>query len=140
MSRRGANAIDLALCMPVFALLVAGLVDFGWLFFHRAAVGAAAQKGCRAGALVDPIRGDPEGTAATAMVSALLANGVPCGDSCATSVLDVGTEGKRTLICRLSIHFHPLVGVLARDMPLSATAEAPFEWQRGPAAISSASP
>ena len=121
--------------MPVFVLIVAGLVDFGWLFFHRSAVDAAVQAGCREGALVDPLLGDPDATAASAMVVALEDNGVPCGGTCTTSVTETGTVPNRSLQCQLGIDFKPLFGLLSTDMPLSSTTQARFEWQREPSSL-----
>jgi len=121
--------------MPVFVVIVAGLTDFGWLFFHRSAVDAAVQAGCREGALVDPLLGDPEATATAGMVSALRDNGVPCGEGCTTAVTQTGVVPSRSLQCHLSIHFEPLFGLLTGKMPVSATTDARFEWQREPSAL-----
>jgi TadE-like protein len=63
--RRGANAIEFALIMPVMVGLVSAVLDYGYLFAVRFGVGAAAEEGARVGSLtVDPL--DPIGPAKAA--------------------------------------------------------------------------
>src|SRR5687768_924192 len=52
-SRRGANAIEFGLLAPVFALLLTGIVDAGWLLMLREACDSAARDGARAAAFAD---------------------------------------------------------------------------------------
>jgi len=52
-SERGAEIIELALVTPIFALLIAGMFDFGFLFRNWEVVTNAAREGARVGVLPD---------------------------------------------------------------------------------------
>ncbi len=116
--------------MPLFVLIVAGIVDFGWLFFHRSAVDAAVHSGCREGSLVDPMVGDPMARATTALVEALDSGGLPCNDRCTTTVSETGAIPNRALRCELTLEFDPLFGLITGGRSLRATTQVRFEWQR----------
>ena len=51
MSRRGSQAIEFALILPVFLMLVFGGIDFLWLMIETAQVQQAVGSGCRGGAV-----------------------------------------------------------------------------------------
>ena len=50
MGRRGSQAIEFALILPVFLMLVFGGIDFLWLMIEKAQVQQAVGAGCRGGA------------------------------------------------------------------------------------------
>jgi Flp pilus assembly protein TadG len=52
-SDRGAEIIELAMVTPIFALLIAGMFDFGFLFRNWEVVTNAAREGARLGSLPD---------------------------------------------------------------------------------------
>ena len=60
--RRGASAIEFALCLPIFCAIVFGIIEYGWVFFQQANVIAAVREGARLGVTL-PRTSDPEGTA-----------------------------------------------------------------------------
>jgi Flp pilus assembly protein TadG len=49
-SRRGSQAVEFALVLPVLVLMIGGIVDYGWYFTQSLTVVAAARDGARAGA------------------------------------------------------------------------------------------
>ena len=53
-SRRGGNAIEFALTAPVIAVLLAGIVDYGWLFYQQIALQNATRDSVRAGSVAPP--------------------------------------------------------------------------------------
>ncbi|MCX8102604.1 MAG: pilus assembly protein, partial [Geminicoccaceae bacterium] len=59
----GASAVEFALILPVFLLLVMGALQFGWILFVRHELYAAAQQICRQLAL----GADTAATATTAL-------------------------------------------------------------------------
>jgi Flp pilus assembly protein TadG len=60
-NERGAEAVEFALVVPVFLLLVFGVVDFGWMINHDTMVNNASREGARLGAL-DPFTADIQAT------------------------------------------------------------------------------
>lgn len=61
-ARRGAEAIEFALTIPVLLLLAGGIIDFGWFTTHQSSIQAAASVGARAASRT-PSDEDPESTA-----------------------------------------------------------------------------
>lgn len=49
VSRRGSNAVELALVLPVLLALMTGVMDYGWILLHQHLAGDAAAAGVRAG-------------------------------------------------------------------------------------------
>jgi Flp pilus assembly protein TadG len=58
---RGAEAVEFALVVPIFLLLVFGVVDFGWMINNDTMVNNASREGARVGAL-DPVTADIQAT------------------------------------------------------------------------------
>jgi Flp pilus assembly protein TadG len=70
-SRRGAQAIEFALTLPVLVVLAAGLVDVGQFLYVSERIASVASEGARHGAIADPDLGeDPLGFAAAAATEA----------------------------------------------------------------------
>lgn len=67
-ARRGANAIEFALVMPVLLAIVTGMMDYSWIFMLRHGAMNAARYGARQGSVADPA-GDPDGVAASAALA-----------------------------------------------------------------------
>ena len=136
LGRRGANAIEFALCMPVFVMIAAATVDFAWLLYHRSTVDAALGDGCRVGALVDPLLGYPQNVAEAALVDALESNGLPCESvACQATAELVGSVPERSIHCELDITFDPLFGILAGDQHMHVETQRRLEWQRQSTAL-----
>jgi Flp pilus assembly protein TadG len=55
---RGAAAVEFALVLPFFLLLVLGTIDYGYFFFVSEVVTNAAREGARAGSVLDPSKPD----------------------------------------------------------------------------------
>lgn len=49
--RRGANAVEFALMLPVLISFLLGIIDFGWYFSQQAIVTNCVREGARTGAL-----------------------------------------------------------------------------------------
>jgi len=60
--RRGSEALEFALSLPILLVILAGIVDFGWFATHQSAVFGAAAYGARAGSMT-PQDLDPVATA-----------------------------------------------------------------------------
>lgn len=61
---RGASAVEFALVLPIFALLMFAIIDFGWYFYTEHTLQFAVREGTRL-ALVGRILTGPDGTPMT---------------------------------------------------------------------------
>ncbi len=132
---RGGAAIEFALILPVFVILLMTILEYGWLFYHRAALDSAANTGCRAGSLVDPGMGEANMTAVVTRVedstdTALTGLGIECGGRCRTSVVAFGTGPARSIRCSLDFQFDPLVGAFLNPRTLESLQVSRLEYQR----------
>ena len=131
---RGASAMEFALTFPVFILLVGGMIDFGWYFYHQASLDSAVHMGCRRGVTQDPglalvDLADVETEAAVSLVAALNANGLSCGTGCVVSVGHVGAKPSLTMTCSATLPYTPLMGMAPTGKVASKTSMR-FEFQR----------
>jgi Flp pilus assembly protein TadG len=55
---RGASAVEFALILPVFVLIIAAIVDFGFIFAQQVSLNNAARDASRTG-VVKPLAGNP---------------------------------------------------------------------------------
>lgn len=134
-SKRGNTAVEFALTLPVFTLMVLGMIDVSWLYYHRSALDTAASVGCRAGALVDPGRGnanigDVQYAAEEALLEALKANGGGDCDSCEVTVTTFGASPGTSLRCDVTRDFTPVAGFVVGATSLSSTMVVRLEYQR----------
>jgi Flp pilus assembly protein TadG len=100
--RRGSNAIEFAMLLPVLMAIVSAIVDYGWYYSEELAVIASAREGARAGAVT------------------------PMPDACAAAItraraalIDAGLDGDRALLRATTRGAAP-------DQVLTVTAEVPF--------------
>ncbi len=138
--KRGANALEFALLLPVFVLLLGGSIDLSQMMLAQGAMRTAVGRGCRAGTLVDPGLAEANvsaviNTAKTSVLNAYQSNVGPC-PSCVVTVTLEGAIPNRAVRCRLSA---PWAGGLTPGLSgLTAgtmTDEAVYrlEFQRAPA-------
>ena len=133
--RRGANAVEFALLLPVFVAVLGGSMEMGWLMFQHGAVRTAVTQGCRAAAMLDPgiDEGDLGGVisaAETHILTRYAANGGAC-DACSASASAMGTVPMRSLQCSLNAPYTSLttwVGLMPST--LSSSVMARMEYQR----------
>ena len=80
--RRGSQAVEFALTLPVLTVMLLGLVDYGWFFLQQSLVANAMREAMRYGAIQKPATGDAAGTC------------TPCRTSTATeAVVLLGNYG-----------------------------------------------
>jgi Flp pilus assembly protein TadG len=131
--RRGQAAVEFALIVPVFLLLVAGTIQFGQVYFAYAQLLQAAQEGARYGAVLPNTRNDaaiiarvqqmaPGRTAdpvtVTSTVSATSSTPVATASRTRGNLLTVSVQHSAAL----RIPFFPV-----RSLPLRATASMVIE-------------
>jgi Flp pilus assembly protein TadG len=136
-SRRGANAVEFALLLPVFISFLCGIIDMGWMAFERSAMISATTFGCREGALIDPGQDDADvqdviDTAEAAILSSFETTGATCTGSttCEPTAVTFGTAPNRALECSFTRSFVPLTGLIPFPSEIATNMVVRMEWQR----------
>ena len=69
-SEKGQAAVEFALCLPLVLMILAAVIDFGWVFMHELTLSTAVREGARAavtsvgdGTYIDKARNKVEDTA-----------------------------------------------------------------------------
>lgn len=137
-NRRGTHALEFALTVPVWIVVLGAIFDFGWLFMNQAALDQAANVGCRSGSLIDAGAGDANledlrTNAKERIESYMVEIGSDC-DSCDVTLSTVGDPPARTLVCEVTRDVPALTGAFFKGRELRSMRVARLEWQR-PAAV-----
>ncbi len=120
-ARRGAAALEFALCAPVLVTVAAGVVDWGWFLSREAQLEDAARDAARSGAAA-PEGVAPEDLAEGRMAESLAALGFDVASSSVTATtVDDATLGGDVLTLQVSTPYNPPVGLIASADFLSAT-------------------
>lgn len=134
--RRGANAIEFALTLPVFLLITLGAVDFAWYAWNWTTLSSAAATACRAGSTRD-IGDDRDDMAdvftftETELDAQITRSALPCLAGECTVVIDtVGDVPDHSLRCRVNRDVEPLAGLFVGGITLQGVALTRFEYQR----------
>lgn len=136
VERRGANAIEFALTLPVFLVLIMGIIDYGFYFGGQAVLDAAVLEGTRLGAITDPADGaDLEDIAETRMeeIASMMCGSncvYNCEDRTVNLVIAGDTEPIRELACTINWPITPLVGLVPMPSNITSRGRQLLEWQR----------
>jgi len=133
-SRRGANAIEFALLMPVFVGVVLGILDYAWLQFQLQGVATAVHSGCRSAATIDPGLNERDiglvlARARTKMLAAYQQSGGTCA-GCVATASAIGALPNRSVECTMSLPFTSLTGFVPAPARIEANVVARHEYQR----------
>jgi len=109
-SRRGSNAIEFALTLPVFVILLSGMIDFSWYFFSGWRVSSAVREGIRV-ASVTPVADDPVERAETAVTNAGIAYSITWDSGFPTAAI-VGTAPDRGIEVEAQASVTALIGLI----------------------------
>lgn len=114
--RRGSQAVEFALVLPVLVTMLLALVDYGWFFLRQALVVNSVRESLRFGSMQSPDAGDADGdcspcTTGTAdrIVSALATYSIVIDASEVTPTI-IEVEGTCALSLTPTIPFEPMVG------------------------------
>ena len=133
-NRRGGQAIEFALILPVFVAMITAIFEFGWMFFVRSPVIHAVRDGCRAGAVIPPDESPTAQEVATGEMTDFLAGySIDCrGDTerCGITINITGETPFQTMDCTLAIAYEPLIGLVPHPSQLSARSVVMFEIQQ----------
>ena len=123
-ARRGGNALEFALVVPVLLALVTGLVDYSWVFLLRNCAILSAREGARMGAVTDPAK-SPENAAASAALETWQAYGL--GGSPTIEAFRVGDP--QLIVVRITLATTDTIGFVATPDQLRITAAEQMEKQ-----------
>lgn len=134
-SRRGAEALEFALVLPIFLTLLAGTFDYGMLFFTQFRVNAELHTALRWGALQMPSELEREVGGCDACISeaaldaetALQSIGITMTSRALTPSL-VQLDGTCALVLEAAIPHRPLVGLFT--VPESYTVKSALPTQQ----------
>lgn len=126
--RRGANAIEFALTLPIFLYVILGIVDYGYLMMAHATLDAAAMEGTREGAITDPYHTSAIDAVAETKAQEI-ASGL-CGGDCTYTCSDNGNPPERQITCDLRWNISPLIGLVPYPTQIQSQGRQLLEWQR----------
>jgi hypothetical protein len=143
-NRRGANALEFALTLPLFITITFGLMEFGHFFSRRALVNSVMGRSCREAALIDSYNAPQDAQYASCggdgddcielvgetFMNTLSANaGLDC-TSCQATVM--GTSPGRYVRCEMVVEHQDITGFFTAIFPTQFRAETEvlLEWQR----------
>ncbi|MEQ1507889.1 MAG: TadE family protein [Myxococcota bacterium] len=130
--RRGANAIEFALTLPMFLFVVLGVMDYGFLFAMQAGIDNAVSMSCREGSMRDPDRAIQPVTEANNQFAAR--SGTFCGaGECNFDAEDLQTgiyaKPNRTIHCTAVRTMTPLTGFVPYPATIQSQSFYRLEWQ-----------
>lgn len=111
MKRRGAQAIEFALALPMLVVLAAGTIDVGQYLYASERVAAVASEGARSGALADPDLDEDPIAMATSMAESTWASTELGGDLTVDAMLD-GAAPNRRVVVRATVQSDPIFGFI----------------------------
>jgi hypothetical protein len=115
--RRGSAAVEFALCLPIFVLIVAGIVDLSSFVSVVQLASRAARDGARIGSTViegATPTGDLIEDESIEHVQLLLAEaGSPCGAGCEVLADWVDIDGQMFVRVHVEYPYEPIVGISA---------------------------
>lgn len=126
LNERGAAATEFALLLPVFLMILFGIIEFGMIMYGREVVTNAAREGARAGIVQGPPKRTP-GEITTIANSYLTGTGVNQADVTFTPA-GVGLASPNTLTVTAQYNYRFLIpyipNVLGIPNPLVITTQA----------------
>jgi hypothetical protein len=116
--RRGVEAIEFAMILPVYIVMLFAIFEFSNYMFQRSATVDAARRGCRAAAQLDPAVDDFVARVNERMVEVLADSKLFCGHGGVVCEVDVDTALDETpprVICEASVTYRPLTGLFGQS-------------------------
>ena len=124
-ARRGANAVEFAMTLPVLVTIMMGMMDYSWFFQQQHVVSAAAREGARAGAVAGP-DDDPDALARSAAYAALSRAGVTTSGISITSETS-GADPDVFVTVAVAVPYGGLTGLVPVPEAVRASAAARME-------------
>jgi Flp pilus assembly protein TadG len=130
-SRRGNQAIEFALVVPLLLILVSGIVDLGQYMFVADGLVNAVSQGGRQGALADPDDGEDAAAIATTIANASWAASELPGALTVTAAVS-GVEPDALVVVTGSVPFSGFFGFLTLPATISYTSTVRMMYQPEP--------
>jgi hypothetical protein len=115
--RRGVEAIEFAMILPVFIVILFSIFEFSNYMFQRSATVDAARRGCRAAAQLDPAIDDYEAMLASRVTEVLNDSHLLCGTAgvvCNVDIKPAIDDTPPRLICEATVTYRPLTGLFGQ--------------------------
>lgn len=126
--RRGGVAVEFGLTFPILAVILAGVLDYGWFFLTYTAVLNAVKDGVRLG-VAARYEEDPRPIASQAALDILNVSGIPCGTGCSSTATLVTRSGYEVLNLAVQRPYTAIVGLIPTPATQAATFEMMLEHQ-----------
>jgi Flp pilus assembly protein TadG len=127
--QRGTAVVEFALVLPLFAALLFGVIEYGWVFYQRFNIAASVRDGLRQGVTVSQhANPDPQSVAVTRAQADLLAAGIDPN----TVTLDtqyLGIAPTKTMTVTATMAYQPLIGLIPTPHNLQYTMTMMLELQ-----------
>lgn len=120
LRRRGANAVEFALILPVLLALLTGIMDYGWVYLLQHVATTAAREGAREGAVTPQDQG-PEARATTAATAAWTRFSLPGAPTVVAFQYDP-PGAPPVMVTRVRIDTASLIGLVIGPNRVEATA------------------
>lgn len=121
----GVAAVEFGLVLPLLALILLGILDYGYAFMVKMTLTNAAREGARVGVTLPA--DDCEAAAKTAASNYLASAGI----TAATVTVDVPSDDDPEVVVTISLDpYEPLVGFA--PTPASMSANSTMRWELAP--------
>lgn len=108
--QRGAAAVEFALILPFFCLILFGIVEYGWIFYEKFNLASAVRDGLRQGVTISQAANpDPATTAVQVATTDLQRLGVAAGDISLTATY-AGAAPTKTMTLTGQLTYHKVLG------------------------------
>lgn len=125
--RRGSQAVEFALILPVMLTMLMGVIDYGMYFSQDLAVVTAARDGARDGATATT---SPASQASATALSRVRAGGVAYATAAQVTTTLTGTAPNCAVTVAVSIPYQAVTGLVPMPAALRTSATMRLEDQR----------
>lgn len=120
-SQKGQALVEFAMVLPVFIVVLFGIVEFGRLWQTMNVITSAAREGARVASLTSPNIGQARNAAQNVLSAANISD---------ATVSVSGPNGANEVIVTVSLNYTPLTGAIVPGVgPLSLSRSTSMHWE-----------
>jgi Flp pilus assembly protein TadG len=117
--QRGAAVVEFALVLPLFAAILFGIIEYGWVFYQRFNIANAVRDGLRQAVTVSQLASpDPRSVAVSRTQTDLQTAGIAPGGVTLTALYS-GTAPTKVMTVTAVMAYHPLIGLVPTPQNLT---------------------